>query len=75
MLCGDLEPLSSTTGYGIMTKQADDARVKIIVDCDRNEIIVKERGQGWKTGNSDEKYTFNEFIKLGEEENVDANRI
>ena len=43
------------TGYGIQTCNVGDAESEIIVDCDRQEIIVK----GW---DENDTYTFNEFI-------------
>ena len=44
------------TGYGIMTNNVNDAEQEIVVDCDRQEIIVK--------GNDNNKtYTFSELAE------------
>jgi len=43
------------TGYGIQTCNIGDAEAEIIVDCDRQEIIVK----GW---DENDTYTFDDFI-------------
>ena len=61
MICGDLNPLSSSTGYGILTDNVGDAIVEIVVDCDRQEIIVKEIDR------DNETYTFEEFAELGKD--------
>ena len=68
MLCGDLNPISGSTGYGILTDNVADAKLEIIVDCDRHEIIVKEIDR------DNEKYTFEEFAELGKDwvENKDG---
>jgi len=58
MICGDLNPLSSSTGYGILTDNVGDASIEIVVDCDRQEIIVKEIDR------DNETYTFEEFAGL-----------
>ena len=53
------------TGYGIMTRNIGDAEEEIVVDCDRQEIIIKKQ-IGNKT------YTFDDFISLlGNEEDRD----
>jgi hypothetical protein len=41
--------------YGILTDNVGDAEVEIIVDCNRQEVIVK----GW---DENDTYTFDEFI-------------
>ena len=43
------------TGYGIMTNNIGDAEKEIVVDCDRQEVIVKG-------SESNMTYTFNEFV-------------
>ena len=58
MLCGDLEPLTGTTGYGILTDNISDAKVEIVIDCCRQEVIVKEIKR------DNERYTFKEFANL-----------
>ena len=59
MLCGDLNPLTGTTGYGILTDNISDAKIEIVIDCSRQEIIVKE------VNRNNEIYTFEEFAELG----------
>tara|TARA_Y100000310_G_scaffold329677_1_gene399967 strand:- start:1566 stop:1934 length:369 start_codon:yes stop_codon:yes gene_type:complete len=44
-----------STGYGIMTNNICDAEKEIVVDCDRQEIIVKGK-------ESNMTYTFSEFV-------------
>ena len=58
MLCGDLSPLDGTLGYGILTDNVGDARVEIVIDCDRQEVIIKELNR------DNETYTFDEFVEL-----------
>ena len=43
------------TGFGIQTCNIGDAEVEIIVDCNRQEVIVK----GW---DENDTYTFDDFI-------------
>ena len=43
------------TGFGIQTCNIGDAEQEIIVDCDRQEVIVK----GW---DENDTYTFDDFI-------------
>ena len=53
MIRNDIE---GETGYGIMTNNVNDAEQEIVVDCDRQEIIVK--------GNDNNKtYTFSELAE------------
>ena len=47
--------IDGETGYGIMTDNINDAEQEIIVDCNRQEVIVK----GWKKNTT---YTFDDFI-------------
>ena len=61
MICGDLNPLTGTTGYGILTDNISCAKIEIVVDCNRQEIIVKEINK------DNERYTFEEFADLKEE--------
>jgi hypothetical protein len=61
MICGDLNPLTSPNGYGILTDNVGDAVVEIVIDCDRQEIIVKEINR------DNERYTFEEFAELGKD--------
>ena len=49
--------INGETGYGIMTDNAGDAEKEIVVDCSRQEVIIKKR-----TGNK--TYTFDDFISL-----------
>ena len=46
-------------GYGIMTDNINDAEQEIIVDCNRQEVIVK----GW---DKNDTYTFDDFINPDE---------
>ena len=41
--------------YGILTDNVGDAEIEIIIDCNRQEVIVK----GW---DENDTYTFDEFI-------------
>ena len=53
MIRNDIE---GETGYGIMTNNINDAEQEIVVDCDRQEIIVK--------GNDNNKtYAFSELAE------------
>ena len=61
MLNGSNDPLNDSTGYGILTDNVGDAWLEIVVDCDRQEIIVKEFDK------NNETYTFDEFAKMGED--------
>ena len=47
------------TGYGILTVNVGDAEVEIVVDCNRQEVIIK----GW---NENDTYTFDDFISPDE---------
>jgi hypothetical protein len=47
--------IDGETGYGIMTDNINDAEKEIIVDCSRQEVIIK----GWKKNTT---YTFDDFI-------------
>ena len=47
--------IDGETGYGIMTNNVNDAEQEIIVDCNRQEVIVK----GW---DKNDTYTFDDFI-------------
>ena len=59
MIRNDIE---GETGYGIMTNNVCDAEEEIIVDCDRQEIIVK--------GNDNNKtYAFSELAEQYAEAN------
>jgi len=58
MLCGDLSPLDGTAGYGILTDNVTDTVMEIVIDCDRQEVIVKELNR------DNEKYSFDEFVEL-----------
>ena len=58
MLCGDLTPLTGTTGYGILTDNISDAKIEIVIDCNRQEVIIKEINR------DNETYTFEEFAEL-----------
>ena len=50
------DDIDGETGYGIMTNNVNDAEQEIVVDCDRQEIIVK--------GNDNNKtYTFSELAE------------
>ena len=44
------------TGYGIMTNNVCDAEEEIVVDCDRQEVIVKEK-------DNNKTYTFSELAE------------
>ena len=59
MLCSDSNPLSGTTGFGILTDNVADTHTEIVVDCDRQEVTIKTIGKEWN-----ETYTFDEFILL-----------
>ena len=50
------------TGYGILTVNIGDAEQEIIVDCSRQEVIVK----GW---DDNDTYTFDDFINEDEVNN------
>ena len=47
--------INGETGYGIMTDNAGDAEKEIVVDCSRQEVIIKKR-IGNKT------YTFDDLF-------------
>ena len=47
--------IDGEVGYGILTDNVGDAETEIIVDCNRQEVIVK----GW---DENDAYTFDEFI-------------
>ena len=47
--------IDGETNYGILTDNVGDAEVEIIVDCNRQEVIVK----GW---DKNDTYTFDDFI-------------
>jgi len=51
--------IDGETNYGIMTNNVCDAEQEIIVDCNRQEVIVK----GWNDNNT---YTFDDFINEDE---------
>ena len=51
---------SDETGYGIMTENVGDAEEEIVVDCDRQEVIVK----GW---GSNKTYNFSELAEQYDE--------
>jgi uncharacterized protein (UPF0548 family) len=44
------------TGYGIMTNNVSDAEEEIVVDCDRQEVIIKGL-------NNNKTYTFSELAE------------
>ena len=50
------------TGYGIMTCNIGDAEEEIVVDCDRQEVIVKG-------SNNNKSYTFSELAEQYAEAN------
>ena len=52
------DDIDGETGYGIMTNNVLDAEQEIVVDCDRQEVIIK--GTDVYTNMT---YTFNELIK------------
>ena len=58
MLSGEKNPLNESTGYGILTDNIGDAKVEIVIDCCRQEVIVKEIKR------DNERYTFEEFANL-----------
>ena len=47
------------TGYGIMTRNIGDAEEEIVVDCDRQEVIVKSM----KHSSFNKTYTFSELAE------------
>ena len=49
--------------YGILTDNVGDAEVEIVVDCNRQEVIVK----GW---DENDTYTFDDFINPDEIETL-----
>ena len=56
------------TGYGIMTNNVCDAEQEIVVDCDRQEIIVK--------GNDNNKtYAFSELAEQYDEANPPITKL
>ena len=50
------DDIDGETGYGIMTNNVNDAEQEIVVDCDRQEIIVKRE-------DNNKTYTFNELAE------------
>tara|TARA_Y100001951_G_C11077091_1_gene149283 strand:- start:279 stop:521 length:243 start_codon:yes stop_codon:yes gene_type:complete len=65
MLSGEKNPLNESTGYGILTDNIGDAKVEIVIDCNRQEVIVKEINR------DNERYTFKEFSKLATSDTID----
>ena len=65
MLSGEKNPLRESTGYGILTDNIGDAKVEIVIDCNRQEVIVKEINR------DNERYTFKEFSKLATSDTID----
>jgi hypothetical protein len=50
------DDINGETGYGIMTNNVNDAEEEIVVDCDRQEVIVKGR-------DNNKSYTFSELAE------------
>ena len=51
--------INGTTGFGIRTDNVCDASIEIVVDCDRQEVIVKSM----KHSSFNKTYTFSELVE------------
>ena len=56
------------TGYGIMTCNIGDAEEEIVVDCDRQEVIVKG-------SDNNKSYTFSELAEQYDEANPPMTKL
>ena len=53
------DDINGTTGFGIRTDNVCDASIEIVVDCDRQEVIVKSM----KHSSFNKTYTFSELVE------------
>ena len=56
------DDIDGETGYGIMTNNVNDAEEEIVVDCDRQEVIIKG-------SDNNKSYTFSELAEQYAEAN------
>ena len=62
------DDINGETGYGIMTNNVNDAEEEIVVDCDRQEVIVKGR-------DNNKTYTFSELAEQYAEVNPPMTKL
>ena len=62
------DDIDGETGYGIMTNNINDAEEEIVVDCDRQEVIVKGK-------DNNKSYTFSELAEQYDEVNPPMTKL